>query len=701
MTRSAILVLLSIVTIMGAGCAMFSAPEESYKKGTEFVKEGKYEKAYKMFLSAIKKKPEEPKYHWAAAQTAKNQNAAFIHSEMAWKNGMKNVTVLLALMKLSLFTSEQQRIGKMVSLFDELNDTIKTPMLKAELFSQIGASDSAIAIWNNLYTVKPSAILAFKIGRELSVKNKTSEGKEFLEKAREQKILDAAGYVLLASFRAFDYDYKGVNEIFKETKRIGLYTNEVALEEAAFLFVSNNFDSAAAILDEYKLPVTNQPDQPVNLRARINLAFMYASRKQKDSINLLSQQIPSSSGFLKGEQQLYNLLVKADTSDTAYLMKELIAVRKQLPPNPFIDLFTARALLKSGRFNNAVELYRRLPGIYLRSPAILTEFAFALTRSGKDNDALVVLSVMHQKKVFTRGSLELFRDLTFKKNLIDKSEHAQQLLEKIYGDDVKLRWSGAIMAIKEGKIDSALTILNLLETKFPKENQFKLTRISALIIKGDYESALSICHSGSLPAEQTIPLEAQIYKKQGKEKEALNLIESALKENRKPNLLVEYAELLMEQNRNNDAVKVYEELLNNRQQDKKSNAESAALYNNMAWAMLHSQNPDKKLTIKTASKAYELLPNLPNIIDTYAEVLINFGEYSECIKLLESTPQTQKEPKFIYLLGTAYEKNRDANKAVRNFRAAVALMDSSSGTIKMDITKEVINSQIDKLMKGE
>ncbi|NLL15487.1 MAG: hypothetical protein GX267_18980, partial [Fibrobacter sp.] len=66
----------------------------------DLVKERKIETAYKYFLAATKKQPDNPKYHWAAAQTARNQNAAFIHTEMTWKNGMKNVSVMTALLRL-------------------------------------------------------------------------------------------------------------------------------------------------------------------------------------------------------------------------------------------------------------------------------------------------------------------------------------------------------------------------------------------------------------------------------------------------------------------------------------------------------------------------------------------------------------------------------------------------------------------------
>ena len=262
-----------------------------------------------------------------------------------------------------------------------------------------------------------------------------------------------------------------------------MYSNEVALEEAAFCYVSGKYEPAIKILSEYRKANKDQKDQLINHRARMNLAFIYAATKNIDSITLMSKEIPDSSPVKTMELKFYSLLKQGENSDPATILKTLDTIRKSLPPNPFIELYTARALLKSGDAAKAVEVYKRLPGIYLRSPGILTEYALALSRTGKSNEALVALSTMHRRGSFTKTSLELFRDLTFKQNLLDKSENAQKLLEKLYGNDARIRWNGATLALRSGKVDSAITLLKDLEKQFPNEPQFKTAQISALIIK--------------------------------------------------------------------------------------------------------------------------------------------------------------------------------------------------------------------------
>lgn len=702
MYRMSVFTVFLTVLTMFSGCTMLIRdPEKAYNKGIELIKEKKIEKAYKYFLSATKKQPDNPKYHWAAAQVTRNQNAAFIHTEMAWKNGMKTVPVMAAIIRMSLFANKDQRTSKMVSLFNELPDSIKTPLLKADLFSEMGESDSALNIWKGKYASKPSPFLAFKIGRELNVKKDPKTALEFLETARKSKMLDGAGYVLLASMRAYEYDYEGIDEIFKETKKLGLYSNEVALEEASFLFISGKFDAAAAILSGYRQANPDQKDQLVNHRARINLAFMYAMRKENDSINKLISEIPDSSPVKTIEQRFYKLLQEGEKMGPSVVLKELDEIRKAIPENPFVNLFTARALLKNKQAEKSVEIYQRLPGIYLRSPGILTEYAMALASIGKENEALVALSIMHKRKSFTRTSLELFRDLTFKKNLLEKSEFTQHLLEKLYGNDARIRWNGAILALRTGKVDSALTLLTDLEKQFPDEPRFRTTRISAMIIKGDYDNALALCHSVKAPRELIIPLETQILKKQGKEAEALQIIESARKEKDNPQLSIIHAEMLMGMDKNQDAAKIYEDLLASRKSDKEASAQTGALYNNMAWALLHAEKPDKKSIMNAVGRAYQLLPGSPNVLDTYAEALLRFGDYAECIKILEDSKLTTKEPKLLFQLAMAYEKKNDLNKAVRNFKTVTAMMDSSKGSIEMDINKAAVERHIEKIMNKE
>ena len=694
------MVIFLIISLLSTGCTMLVRdPEKAYQKGIELLNDKKPKAAYKYFLAAAKKAPDSSKYHWAAAQTAQNQNSAFIHTETAWNIGLKNVAVMAALMRLSVFTNQEQRRNKMISLFEELHDSVKTPVLKADLFSQIGESDSALSIWKKLYKDKPSASLTFRISRELNSQNKTSQALDFLEKARKEKLLDARGYILLASMKAYEYDYKGVEEVFDETQKLGLYSNEIALEKAAFLFVSNKLDESASILSQYLKPNPDQKDQFINHRARINMAFIHANRNKFEQISNLTKDIPQESPFRDAEIKFYKLLKDGESMDTATLFENISSIQKALPPNPFIDLFTARALLKNRRANEAVALYRRLPGIYLRSPGVLTEYSLALSSSGKENEALVVISTMHRKNVFTRKSLEIFRDLTFRKDLIEKSEHAQQLLEKVYGNDVRVKWNGVTLALRSGKIDSALVLLKGLKEQFPDENRFKTAEISALILKGSYDEALKLVRNQELPEDQILPLETQILRKQGKDSEALQRMEKALKDNRSVPRLLIYAEILMQMNENEKSAEVYEEILDSRKDDSKEGSADAAVYNNMAWAMLRSQNPNKKLVLNAAKRAHELLPLSVNILDTYAEALIKFGNYKDCIKILENSKAVQKEPRLLFQLGYAYEKENDINKAVRSFESAAALMDSTKGTVTMDISKEKIKQHINMLME--
>ena len=93
--------------------------------------------------------------------------------------------------------------------------------------------------------------------------------------------------------------------------------------------------------------------------------------------------------------------------------------------------------------------------------------------------------------------------------------------------------------------------------------------------------------------EMTLPLESQILKKQGKDSEALSLIESAVKD-KSTQLQILHAEMLLAMNKNEQAasLRIIDRLIKSRSEN---GAATAAIYNNLAWAQLQTENLDKRL----------------------------------------------------------------------------------------------------------
>jgi predicted Zn-dependent protease len=410
------------------------------------------------------------------------------------------------------------------------------------------------------------------------------------------------------------------------------------------------------------------------------LTFIAGMQKDNEKLKQIITESVGSSAYSEIERDFCQLFLSSNEFDTSGNLSRINSIKKKSPPNPYIDLVYARELLRTKKFLEADSAYRKLPTVMLSSPIILVEIATVQANCGKGDEALARISKMHQHNIFNKPSLELFRDLTFKKKLFEKTIAAQKLLEQRFKDDAGLQWKGALLALNQGKLDSAITLLSVLSKKYPKEPQFEITRITAILLKGDYNTALKECSTSTAPAPVLKTLQAKALRKMDKPELARTAYEEALSltKGEKTELLLEYAEFLIELGDNKKASSVFGDLA--AEYEKKPNQNPlglAMLFNNLAWTSLQSGIYNEKTLIDAAKKAYDLQPENLSIIDTYATILLKFLKYKECITLLKDKPSVIKEPRLASHLGQAFEKSGDINRAVRAYQDAIAIPDSS------------------------
>jgi predicted Zn-dependent protease len=384
----------------------------------------------------------------------------------------------------------------------------------------------------------------------------------------------------------------------------------------------------------------------------------------------------------------------ADSSDALESMQK---VHEQLGGMPVVNLVYARQRAKAGNHKRAVKLYRSLPPLILRSPIMIVELATAQANMGEIDQALSTLSSMHAKGAFSKASLELFRDLTFRRQLNDKSKAAQTLLEKKYPGDAGVQYSGALMALREGKVDSAVSILAQLAKKHPEEERFELSRLSALLLTRDYDRVIEEINASTAPKDALASLKARAYRRKGDLPGAEEALRKGLEQRRSPRLLLEYADILIAQEKHDRAAEVYREIMTEHEEElAKDSSGNAMLLNNFAWARISSGNSDDQ-ALDAARKAHTLAPLNPHILDTYATGLLKKGEWKECINLLEDDSVVTKEPRLLVHLATALEKRNKINRAVRTYREAYDM--SASGTaLPLGISREELNGRIERLL---
>jgi predicted Zn-dependent protease len=359
----------------------------------------------------------------------------------------------------------------------------------------------------------------------------------------------------------------------------------------------------------------------------------------------------------------------------------------------------ARINVLNKRYDSALSYYTSLPGILQWSPRIITETATALSYAGKDDDAIQRVSLLHKHGIYTKQSLEIFRDIAFKMNLLEKSAAAQQLLEKKYGTDINIKWHRLLLALKEEKIESAETTVNELLQLAPGDERFITAKFSILFLKKEYDAIIDQLPSSGLSPEKIKPLEAMAWLKSGDTTKAITSLESGIAITNDIQLMTELAQLYIHTNKPDNAALVYKKIIDHTSSDKIDSIKTAAILNNYAWVLSTSEGNDLTTALDAARKAYDLAPDNIHILDTYASILLKSKKFKECISLLNKNKNTTAQGRLLCHLANAYEQASDLNKAIRYYEDAIKT--NGPDQLPLTMSKEMIQEHIKQLFSNK
>lgn len=699
-----ILLFFLILTFLFSGISCSAGSELSaqqcYEKGMEKLRQEKKSEAFACFVLASKKDPSNPAYNWAAATAADNRNDAFVNAEDAWRKGLKLPQVLFLRAALSLHANKQEALEYALSGYKEMPDSVKTPDVRGEIFCRFGSYDSALTIWKPLYAKKPSGPLCVQIAMAYNAKADFQKARQILTDGRGRGLLDRAGYGVLASLLAFSFEYKSIDTLFYEMRQRGLLNDTACLDYADFLLSQERYNDAEKVLDKIKFG-GGASDGAVNFQARIRLYFISFMLRQPEKIKQLETLVPANSAFKNQEKALIKSVTDVMTGSSK-AFEEIEVSRRALPNSAVIGLLCARMNLDRGNYENASACYASLPALFSRSPRVLAERATILYKSGKDDDALSLINDLHGRNFYSKQSLELFRDIMLKKKSMEKCMAAQKMLEKRFPDDTGVILKKGILALAAGNTDTALSIFAVLSKAYPGEERFDALRISAFMVKKDYDRVIRECRASKASAATLAPIEAKALAYVGKIDEAMQVYEKALSEKKTKGLLLEYAFFLLDSKQPDKAARMFEELIAMNKNDRKSDKnETAVLYNDLAWALVTSDTCSSARLLDAAQHAYDLAPENLNILDTYSEALLKTGRFDDCIRLLKDNPLVIKEPTMLYHLGIAFEKTKDIRSACATYRLALAQADSAAPRLPVNFNRSELAARVQNMTKAK
>jgi tetratricopeptide (TPR) repeat protein len=681
-------------------CFFGGSASTEFEKGVALANEGKTKLAFKAFKAAAQKAPDSARYHFAAAQTAPDQNTAFMYTKAAWEKGFKNKAVFYLLLKLSFHVDKEKKLEYALNLLKELPDSVATDVFRGDIYFEFGKADKAYELWNQEFQKTRQSALCPKIGQALARSGKSDQAIEFLTQCTQDKVLDAEGYSLLASLHAMKFNFKEVDRLFGELQSSNLYNDALRLDQATYLVFNGRFEEASALLSRRPGPGSTFAQSAYGLRFHTLRIYSKILQSDRAGVNALLDVNQQDTVF-KGKIDTLIAAVKLYINNDTAAYAALLSARRSLPPDPVTVVLNARAAQQKKMFKEAVALYEQLPALVLWSPQIVAERASAVALAGNDDQALSIISFMHKQRIFSRQSLELFRNLTLKKDLVDKSEAAQKFLEERYSNDVGLKWKGLLLAIREGKTDSALGIARQLRSTYPDDERFEITALSLLLMKKEYRQVLDDAAKSKLPAQKIKPIEAAAFKGLGDTAAAIGAYEAAVKTNKDPMLMMQLAELYFQKKAYDRATGLYTKLLDDTASPAlKDSLKIAVLLNNNAWTLMTAGSGDLSGALAMAKKAYDLVPQNFNIIDTYASIMLEAKKFKECIALIEPDSKALSQKRLLCHLSKAYEQRGDKNKAKRYLEDALKLKKEDQKLSEL-LSDEQIQAEIARLSADE
>jgi predicted Zn-dependent protease len=692
--------LLKLSVIITTAFALFlcncTNSKGAFEKGEKFLKSSKQEEAYKWFKKAAKAEPSNAIYQLTAAQYAPNQNIAYIHTKTAWDNGFKNIQTLYSLAMLSFQIDNKSRIQYALSLYDKLPDTTKNEILRGEIFYKFGNLDSAYAIWLDIYKKRPDPALGNRIALIHTTIGTIDTAITFLLDCKNKGVINYESISQLVSLYMIKFDYSNLKLLFSDSTLPDSIRQKLQIDQASFYLISNQFSEAEKMLKSITIPQNQGESNPFALHLYSMYAYLYSSTSNDSGLQstlekMSNLSLPNS----KDAADLVKLTAHAMKDSTTVKTFESL-VSKNLY-NPFLSILVARAYVLINNFDKASVFYSNLPHSFIWSPQIMTEYATVLFNIGKIDDALFKVNTLHSNKIYTKKSLELFRDIALQKNMVDKSEIAQKILSTKYSDDITIQWYNFLFAIKKEKIDSAEIILTHLLNKYPKDETFILAKYNLMLKRGKYKEMISELPKSSLSPAASASLLSKAWLQSGDTVKAIDALKTAqAKSPKNIDYPLELARLYSNRMQFDDAQSTYKNILVQfKGVLEKDSIRKAAILNNYAWSLFTESTPDIKSALEKIKEAYQLSSSNSNILDTYINILLKSKDYKECIKILNSNALTSKDKTLMYYLAQAYDLSGDSKQAIRVYSEMLSAKVSSE--LPLNIPDTSIRNRINQL----
>ncbi len=573
------------------------SPAEEYQSGETCFDSGNYADAYGAFKSAVQLAPENLEYRWRLARMALMLNdipMARKHAKLVWEKGMRTPALVRTLVRLDP-RQEDKKFEYAMGLLEQYPASPEKKELYGDVLGLLGKHAQAYDIWKSIGLETPSDTLVIKIARASFFLQKHKEATDYIQALWKKYQLGPGGFNILASLYIFSDKPARAEAIFSEAESHDWFDAYMQLKYAYFKLSRGETEAAEKILETLVQSIDSSANgklMPAGHNARILLSFLWAmnseNRSRIGTLKALAEKDLNQAGskielspwlnimadarHLKGEILFHDFMAeKPEKPETAFkTMAEIISL---IPDHPVVQLQYARECLASGRLEDGLKTFKQaeaLPGfkkiegvagLFYQSPFFVLDLARTLALHKDTKKALRLLDWLHQKKMVTKASLKLFRDLSIIDNKTSQSLEAQEILETLYKDDRKIQLEGAAIAFTTGNLDKSLQVLDAMLAKEPDNQNLGLARIMVYLRNGDARRVLRECDKLQSSSALKAIIKARAYTALGSHDQADEQYRWALENDPTPDVMAEYAQYLLSVNNPGQAAQLFETVL--------------------------------------------------------------------------------------------------------------------------------------------
>lgn len=371
--------------------------------------------------------------------------------------------------------------------------------------------------------------------------------------------------------------------------------------------------------------------QPQNLRALLSLAKLdFDAGKTSDGVNRLKQAQNANDKALAPRILLARYYLRTqDVNDAQSVVQEALNIA---PNNPVVLELQGQVQQASGNAQGSVDTYKQLVKAAPKAPQAYVLLADAQANAGQLDDA----------------------HASYDKALKLKSDYVPAILGL-----------GSLELVQK-QYDPALKLARQAAKAAPKApNGFALEG-DILLAQGKAKDAVT-AYQQALDKAQSSVLVAKLHQAQmaaGERQAAMKTVDDWLAQHPKDDVVrFALANTYQHEKESGKAIQEYEEIL-------KDKPDNVAALNNLAW--LYYEKKDSRAA-DLAKKAYGILPDRPEVADTYGWILVNQGQVQQGTTILEkAAAKAPNAPDIAYHLAVGWAKSGQKDKAKQALKELLA-----------------------------